>query len=229
MLSGSGARSSFCRALCSALSLYTWGVHSAPVAIAFDADKTSTDIICLLNSFVIELICLISSISSTRYAHSDLMRHLFEPNQYQLDGSSAAAPKSAAIWCTLPKYPHVKIADMIKVRVALKHESNMRVPVWKTVEAIRREGLTVEVDRSCFFAYDSMSIQDGPRLLLQLFQEANLVCQCCNRNQHEWNLVHTSRLHQEATLTWCMHLDSIKNLQGHDPMQRSLPAYEDAS
>ena len=137
-----------------------------------------------------------------------LMCHLCEPCQYQLDGSSAATPKSAAIWCTLPKHPHVKIGDTIKVRVALKHENSMRVPVWKNVEAIQREGLTVEVDRSCLFASDSMSVQEGPRLLLQTVQEASLVCPCCNRNQQEWDLVHIYRLHQDATLTWCYHQES---------------------
>ena len=90
----------------------------------------------------------------------------------------------------MPTYPNVNIGDMIKMRVALdvKHESNMMEPVWKTVEVRQQEGLTVDVNRSCLFAYDSMSVQGGPRLLIQTFQEANLVCPCCNRNQQEWNI-----------------------------------------
>ena len=90
----------------------------------------------------------------------------------------------------MPKNPNVNIGDMIKMRVALDvmPGTNMTVPVWKTVEVRQQEGLTVEVDRSCLFAYDSMSVQGGPRLLIQTFQEANLVCSCCNRNQHEWNI-----------------------------------------
>ena len=121
-----------------------------------------------------------------------LMFHLCEPNQYQLAAKSAAilstAPKSAPSWSRMPKYPNVKIGGMIKMRVALdvKHESNMMVPVWKIVEVRQQEGLAVDVDRSCLFACDSMTVHDGPRRVLQTFQVANLVCPCCNRSQHDW-------------------------------------------
>ena len=65
----------FCRAVCSALSLYNIGCTLRPHLWTWQLSWTQKEhqqtTSCLLNSFVIELICLISSISSTRYAHSD--------------------------------------------------------------------------------------------------------------------------------------------------------------